>query len=100
MSRARPFAPLTPLFRPRYRKEMLMSEAIYLQNLEWQALLVLYRHRERASSPLRFVGFKTTVSSLVRHQPPLAEWVGKPTDNQVHITDAGLALYLSSDYAK
>ena len=77
-----------------------MSEAVYLQYLEWQALLVLYRHRERVSSPLRFVGFKTTVASLIRHQPPLAEWVGKPADNQVHITDAGIALYQVSDYAK
>jgi hypothetical protein len=77
-----------------------MSETVYLQYLEWQALLVLYRHRERVSSPLRFVGFKTTVASLVRHQPPLAEWVGKPTDNQVHITEAGMALYKLSDYAK
>ena len=77
-----------------------MSETVYLQYLEWQALLVLYRHRERVSSPLRFVGFKTTVASLVRHQPPLAEWVGKPTDQQVHITEAGIALYQVSEYAK
>ena len=77
-----------------------MPEAVYLQYLEWQALLVLYRHRERPSSPLRFVGFKTTVTSLVRHQPPLAEWIGKPTDNQVHITEAGMEIYQVSEYAK
>ncbi|MEO8391871.1 MAG: hypothetical protein ABI700_02665 [Chloroflexota bacterium] len=77
-----------------------MTETVYLQYLEWQALLVLYRHRERVSTPLRFVGFKTTVASLTRHQPPLAEWIGKPTDNQVHITEAGMALYKLSDYAK
>jgi hypothetical protein len=74
---------------------MIMSETetVYLQHLEWQALLVLYRHRDRESSPLRHVGFKTTIGALVRHQPPLAEWVGKPVDNQVHITEAGIALY-------
>jgi len=74
-----------------------MSEAVYLQHLEWQALLVLYRQKDRESSPLRHVGYKTTIASLVRHHPPLATWVGKPSDNQVHITEAGIALYQSAD---
>lgn len=70
-----------------------MTETIYLQHLEWQALLVLYRQRAQPSSALRSVGFKSTVMSLIRHEPPLAEWVGKPTNNQLHITEAGVALY-------
>ena len=70
-----------------------MTEAVYLPHLEWQALLVLYRHKDRVSSPLRLVGFKTTISALTRHNPPLAEWVGKPSDEQVHITADGLVLY-------
>lgn len=70
-----------------------MPDVVRLEHLEWQAMLVLYRHRDRESSPLRFVGFKTTVSALIRHQPPLAQWVGKPSDNQVHITDEGIAFY-------
>ncbi len=77
-----------------------MTEITYLPYLEWQALLVLYRHRDRESSPLRHVGFKTNVSALVRHEPPLAEWIGKPTDNQVHITEAGIALYKMTDRPK
>ena len=77
-----------------------MSEAVYLPHLEWQALLVLYRHRDKTSSPLRFVGFKTTITALARHDPPLVQWVGKPSDNQVHITEAGLALYQGADRAK
>ena len=77
-----------------------MSETVYLQHLEWQALLVLYRQKDKASSPLRFVGFKTTVAALLRHHPPLAEWVGKPSDNQVHITEAGIALYMGSEHSR
>jgi len=79
---------------------VIVTETIYLQYLEWQALLVLYRHRDRAATPLRFVGFKTTVSALVRRQPALAEWVGKPSDNQVHITEAGIAFYEITNRAK
>ncbi len=79
---------------------MIMSETVYLQHLEWQALLVLYRHKDKVSSPLRYVGFKNTIVALMRHQPPLAEWVGKPSDNQVHITEAGVALYMGTDRAK
>lgn len=70
-----------------------MSENIRLGHLEWQALLVLYRHRERESSPMRFVGFKAALLGLMRHQPPLAQWVGKPADTQVHITEAGISFY-------
>ena len=77
-----------------------MSETTYLQHLEWQALLVLYRQKDKAFSPLRIVGFKTTVNALVKHQPALAVWVGKPSDNQVHITDAGIALYMGNIGAK
>lgn len=77
-----------------------MSETVYLQHLEWQALLVLYRHKDKESSPLRFVGYKTTIMSLIRHHPPLAEWVGKPADNQVHITEAGIDLYLGAERSK
>lgn len=77
-----------------------MSEIVYLQHLEWQALLVLYRQKDKESSPLRYVGFKTTISALMRHNPPLAEWVGKPVDNQVHITEAGIALYEGSEHSR
>jgi len=78
-----------------------MSETmVRLAHLEWQALLVLYRHREKASVPLRYVGFKTTVSALIRHEPPLAQWVGKPTDNQVQITEAGLDFYKHADHSR
>lgn len=74
-----------------------MSETVYLQHLEWQALLVLFRQKDQESSPLRAVGFRTTITALVRHHPPLAAWVGKPADNQVHITEAGIALYMSAE---
>lgn len=77
-----------------------MPETVYLQHLEWQALMVLYRQKDKAFSPLRFVGFKATIIALLRHHPPLAEWVGKPSDNQVHITEAGIALYMGSEYAR
>lgn len=73
-----------------------MSEILRLEYLEWQVLLILYRHRDRASSPLRYVGLKTTVDMLMRHKPPLARWVGKPAENQVHITDEGVTFYEST----
>lgn len=60
---------------------------------EWQALAVLYKHRDRVSSPLRYVGLKPAITALTKHQPPLAEWVGKASENQVHITDEGVAYY-------
>lgn len=72
-----------------------MSEDIHLDYLQWQALIVLYRNRDRTSSPLRYVGLQRTVSSLIKHQPPFAEWVGKPSENQVHITTEGVAYYES-----
>ncbi len=64
-----------------------------LAHLEWQALLVLYSHRERESTPLRLVGFKPALSGLIRHDPPLARWVGKASDEKVHITDEGIERY-------
>jgi hypothetical protein len=57
---------------------------------------VLYRHRDRTSSPLRLVGNKPAVMGLIRHSPPLAAWVGSPTNNEVHITNEGLAYYQTS----
>jgi len=70
-----------------------MSETTSLEYLEWQALLILYRHRDRESSPLRYVALKATIVSLMHHQPPLAQWVGKPGENQVRITREGIAFY-------
>ena len=70
-----------------------MPEVDRLGYLEWQALVVLYRNRERAASPLRYVGLKATIASLIKHQPPLVQWVGKPSENMVHITNEGVVLY-------
>ncbi len=70
-----------------------MSQNFRLAHLEWQALLVLYRHREREASPLRLVGNRSALLGLMRHEPPLAAWVGHPTHNQVHITTEGLTYY-------
>lgn len=76
-----------------------MPETVNLQYLEWQALVILYRQKDKVSSPLRYVGFKTTIVALMKHHPPLATWVGKSSDNQVHITAAGIALYEGSEYS-
>jgi hypothetical protein len=62
---------------------------------EWQALAILYKHREKESSPLRYVALKPAITALTKHEPPLAQWVGKASNNQVHITDAGIAYYES-----
>lgn len=70
-----------------------------LTYLEWIALRVLYQHRDRPSSPLRYVGLPATVSALIQHQPPLAEWIGKPADQQIHITAAGIATCEASNNA-
>jgi len=70
-----------------------MTQNANINYLEWQALVVLYRNRERASSPLRYVGLKDTITKLIKHHPPLAAWVGKPSENQVHITIEGISLY-------
>ena len=70
-----------------------MSERTDIDYLEWQALVILYRNRERKSSPVRYVGLDATIKRLINHRPPLAERVGKPADKQVHITSAGIALY-------
>ncbi len=67
--------------------------------LEWQALLILYRNRDRVSSPLRYVGFPSTIASLIKHHPPLAQWVGKPAQQLVHITNEGIAFYEVDDQA-
>ncbi len=72
-----------------------MSESTHLDYLEWQALVILYRNKERTSSPTRYVGLPATVTRLIKRQPPLAEWVGKPSENQIHITPAGISLYES-----
>lgn len=72
---------------------MMEAKKDRLNYTEWQALAILYKHREKVSSPGRYVGLKNTITSLTKHQPPLAEWVGKPDKNQVHITDEGIALY-------
>ncbi len=70
-----------------------MAEKVDLGYLEWQALIVLYRNKERISSPMRYVGFKETITALIKHHPPLAAWVGKPSESQVHITTEGIAFY-------
>ena len=71
----------------------MTENASTIDYLEWQALVVLYRNRERTSSPLKYVGLKATIAKLIKHQPPLAAWVGKPSENQVHITTEGISLY-------
>lgn len=70
-----------------------MSDNGRLRHLEWQALMILYSHRERESSPMRLVGYKPALTGLMRYDPPLARWVGKASDQLVHITDAGIARY-------
>ncbi len=77
-----------------------MSETLYLPHLEWQALLVLYRQKDKESSQLRSVGFKTTAAALTRHEPPLAEWVGKPSNNELHITEAGIEFYKAAEHGR
>jgi hypothetical protein len=69
-----------------------MSESTSLGFLEWQALVVLYRYRDKESSPVRYVGLDATIKSLIKRHPPLAAWVGKPSANQIHITIDGIAL--------
>lgn len=70
-----------------------MPQAQALGYLEWQALIILYRNRDRVSSPLRYVGMKETIAALVKHQPPLAHWVGKVSESQVHITPEGITFF-------
>lgn len=70
-----------------------MAENVRLSYLEWQALLLLYRNRDRTASPLSYIGLKTTIAGLIAHQPPLVRWVGKASDHMVHITDEGIAFY-------
>ena len=70
-----------------------MSESTQLDYLEWQALVILYRNKERSSSPTRYVGLPATVTRLIKHQPPLAVWVGKPSENQIYITTEGISFY-------
>ncbi len=61
--------------------------------LEWLALTNLYQHRDLPSSPVRYVGLIATIKGLLEHKPPLVQWVGKRSDNQIHITDAGIAVF-------
>jgi hypothetical protein len=61
--------------------------------LEWLSLANLYQHRDQVSSPAKYVGLPNTIQALMSHQPPLAEWVGKSTQNQIHITAEGITLY-------
>jgi hypothetical protein len=67
-----------------------------LAYLEWMALSILYKYRDNASSPLKYVGLEATVDALMHHQPPLAQWVGKAAQHQVHITAEGIAHYEAS----
>ncbi len=71
------------------------AKADRLNYSEWQALAILYKHRDRVSSPLRYVGLKPAITALTKHEPPLAKWVGKASENQVHITEAGISYYES-----
>jgi hypothetical protein len=71
------------------------AKAVRLNYSEWQALAVLYKHRDRVSSPLRYVGLKPAIVALTKHDPPLAQWVGKASKEQVHITIEGVAYYES-----
>lgn len=72
---------------------MATNQSKPLGYLEWVALVTLYQQRHRVSSPVRYVGLPTTVKSLIEHQPPLAEWIGNHSNNQVHITPEGVATY-------
>lgn len=69
----------------------MTENAKSLTYLEHVALNLLYQYRDRVSSPVRYVALPATIDALIRHQPPLAQWVGKRSDNQVHITPAGIA---------
>lgn len=70
-----------------------MSDDKPLSYLEWQAVATLYKHRDRVSSPVRYVGLSAIITTLMGRHPPLVAWVGKPSQNQVHITDEGIAIY-------
>ncbi len=70
-----------------------MPKSTALNYLEWLALASLYKYRGNLSSPVRYVGLAATVASLINRHPPLAQWVGKPSQNQVRITDDGILLY-------
>lgn len=60
---------------------------------EWIALQLLYQHRERPSSPLRYIGLPATINGLLQRQPPLVQWIGKAADQQLHITPAGITTF-------
>jgi hypothetical protein len=74
-----------------------MDKVKQLSYLEWLALANLYQHRDKASSPARYVGLQATITGLMGHKPPLAAWVGKAAQNQIHITPDGVALYEAKD---
>lgn len=69
----------------------MTKDAKPLTYLEHVALKLLYQYRDRASSPVRYVALPATIDALIKRQPPLAQWVGKRSDQQVHITAAGIA---------
>jgi hypothetical protein len=69
-----------------------MTKTQRLSYLEWLALNNLYQHRDNVSSPARYVGLDATIQALIKHQPPLAQWVGKPSNHQIHITPEGVAV--------
>ncbi len=70
-----------------------MPETERLKYLGWIALGILYKFRDKPSCPARYVGLDSTINMLIHHHPPLAQWVGKSSENQVHITPEGIALY-------
>ncbi len=70
-----------------------MAQERTLSYLEWIALSTLYKYRDKASSPVRYIGLMATITHLMDRQPALAARVGKPAENQIHITPEGIALY-------
>lgn len=60
---------------------------------EWIALRLLYQHRVRSSSPLRYIGLPATITALLQRQAALVQWIGKAADQQVHITPAGITVF-------
>ncbi|MBL8132333.1 MAG: hypothetical protein JNL42_10795 [Anaerolineae bacterium] len=78
---------------------MTTSSPKPLSYLEWIALKTLYEYRDRQSSPVKYVGLPLIIKALIERQPPLAAWVGRSADNQIHITDAGIAVFEPPDEA-
>ena len=76
-----------------------MPETERLNYVGWIALAFLYKHRDKLSSPARYVGLESTIAALIHHHPPLAQWVGKPSEHQVHITPEGISFYEAASNA-